>query len=152
MPFDDDDDKAGQGDDNSQGKSAQSEITSLAEQTARQYKHATITFNHLLYALIKRNPQEFDNIMGPKIRSSQLLEMLERDMKNVADHPRDLKSPPDDDIKLGKKSGQVLTNAEVDSDRNWGSDRLFAAELLHAMIAAGKIENKGERSTTVTFI
>ena len=133
MAFADDDENENPGND-APKDSVQQQIEKLAEAKARALGHATVTFTHLLYALLKKDPQEIDSLLKPWPRLKTLPTIVEKDLIR---RPKTLESA-DSPIELSAEAAQVLRRAQVLSKKNWGSDRIFAAELLYAMLERGK--------------
>jgi ATP-dependent Clp protease ATP-binding subunit ClpC len=146
MAFADDDGNESPGND-APKDNAQQQIEKLAKAKARELGHAKATFNHLLYALIKKDPQEIDSLLNPKLRSSTLLNMVEKDLRQ---RPKSADSDAGE-VDFSVEASRALKRAEVISGKNWSSDKIFAPELLHAMLETGKVEME-ERSPTLDYV
>ncbi|HTK84313.1 MAG TPA: ATP-dependent Clp protease ATP-binding subunit [Patescibacteria group bacterium] len=144
-----DPDDKGPGGNSGSGENAEKQIRRLASDKAREYGHATITFNHVLLALVSRNPRDVDAVLGPKIKAASLMRMLDNDLKNVKNHPQDLL--PGGKVELGTETGRMLKRADL-AARNWSKpEDMFGGELLYAMLSSGKVD-KNERSTTLDYV
>src|SRR5689334_13881271 len=116
-------------DKNSQNDGAYSLIGKAAEEKARKHGHPAITFNHLLYGLIKTFPDEVDGLLSPDIRVPTLNSLLEKDLAG-----RPGNTAADAKINISRLAGQALRRAEESTKQRWGGNNLFGAELLNAMV------------------
>ncbi len=123
-------------------------ITALAADIARKYGHATITFNHLLAAVLQTAPQQIDGAFGSKIRAATLMSLLEKDLKNTESNPQTLL--PGSNFAFSETASAALSQTK-DAIKRWNSDRFFGLELIHSMLKAGRVPHS-ESSVTLQYV